>query len=161
MPVFVSTCRKPRQQTRSIAKLLALLLDSKYENRGKRSVEEVVSRAAHAGFTRVAFLHEKHGALSSIEFYDREKGWLPEVIAVRKAETFEVKSRIPKELVFEAEGAGGRKMAEVLQLEQSEVGGLDNCVAASLSSAKLVFRALGRKRLELAVSLLRLPVQRS
>ncbi len=150
MPVFISTCRKPRPRTRKVAKLLAVLLDSKYENRGKRSVGDVVARAGAAGFSRVAFLHESHGALSSIEFCEEGKGWLEEIILVRQVEVPEAKSRVPKELVFEAVDGAGRRMADLLMLGQSEVGRLDerDCVTVNLSSRKIVFFARGERRLE-------------
>ncbi len=157
MPVFISTCRKPRQKTRSVAKLLALLLHSDYENRGKRSVGEVVERSSAAGFKRVAFLHERHGALASIEFYEEGRGWLEEIILVRQAEIPEAGSRVPKELLFEAEDADGKAMAELLQLEQSEVADVaeSDCVVARLSSKEFVFFSKGERRLELGAGLRR------
>ncbi|MFH1107324.1 MAG: hypothetical protein V1787_05510 [Candidatus Micrarchaeota archaeon] len=155
MPAFVSTCRKPRQRTRRIARLLALLLGSKYENRGKRSVGEVMERADLAGFSRVAFLHERHGALSRIEFYDAGLGWLPEILEVKGAEIPESRFRVPPEFSFKAEDRGGGEIARLFQMAQSEVEGLTEGagVLAILSSDRLEFSARGEKRLSMDIRL--------
>lgn len=74
--IFVSTSRKPSQETRRLARWLALLAGGETENRGKRSVGEVAARAAVRGFSRVLFIYEKHGTPRELVFFDEDKGWL-------------------------------------------------------------------------------------
>ncbi|MFH1200223.1 MAG: hypothetical protein V1708_04090 [Candidatus Micrarchaeota archaeon] len=155
MPAFISTCRKPRQLTRSIARLLSLFVGSGYENRGKRSVAEVMSRAGGKGFSRVAFLHERHGALSSIEFYEEKAGWLPEILEVKAAKVAESRHRVPKEMLVRASDAVGEKIAGLFAVEGSKVEGIepDECALELFSSEKIDFFSRGELRLSLSVRL--------
>ncbi len=79
--LYVSTSRKPTQQTRVLAKWLARLFGGECENRGKRSVNEIASRMDEKGFKRAVFVYEKHGNPFSLNFFDAGEGWLyPEIV---------------------------------------------------------------------------------
>ncbi|MFH1200428.1 MAG: hypothetical protein V1708_05145 [Candidatus Micrarchaeota archaeon] len=155
MPAFISTCRKPRQLTRSVARLLSLFAGSGYENRGKRSVSEVMARAGEKGFSRVAFLHESHGALSSIEFYEEKAGWLPQILEIRGAKISESRHRVPKEIIVRHSDAVGEKIAGLFQIEGSQVEGIGpgECALALFSSQNIEFFCRGEPRLSFAVRL--------
>ncbi len=79
MSVFVTTSRKPSQLTRRVARYLGRVI-GKYENRGKRSLAEVASRADAAGYSRLLLVYEKKGNPSELSFY--EGGWLEPLLQV-------------------------------------------------------------------------------
>lgn len=117
--LYLSTGRKPSQLTRKLSRLLCLILQAKYENRGKRSVEEICSRAEKFGCRRIAFIYEKKGNPSSIEFFDEEAGWLSEIIAISGIHLPERKGgkRIPPTIELVARDAAGEKMLYLLGIQ--------------------------------------------
>ncbi len=80
---YISTCRKPVQGTRSLAKWFARLFGGYYENRGKRNLGELLSRVEAKGLSRILFIYERHGNPSEISVYDSEKGWLSPEIRIK------------------------------------------------------------------------------
>ena len=55
--LYISTARKPTHGTRILAKALSRLLKAEYENRGKRSLSDIVQRAENLGRNRIAFIY--------------------------------------------------------------------------------------------------------
>ena len=54
MPVLITTSREPSKRTKSLAKDLEMSFpDSLYMARGKSSIEKIVERATHKGFSRI------------------------------------------------------------------------------------------------------------
>lgn len=144
MALFVSTSRKPRQETRKLAKWLARFL-GETENRGKRSVDEVVARAENKGFKRLVFVYERGGRPCELVFFENK--WLEPSLRVKGARYPEKgggTTRIPavKDLVVVADDAQGEKMKELL-------GGFDEPegepVEMHLSKKKLYFVLKGRE----------------
>jgi hypothetical protein len=117
--LYLSTGRKPSQQARKFARLLCLILKSEYENRGKRSVDEICARAEKFGCTRIAFIYEKKGNPSHIQFYDEENAWLQEEIKISGIYLPERKGRgrIPRDVQLIGEDENGIKMMQLLNLE--------------------------------------------
>jgi len=83
--MYITTSRKPSQKTRRLAKFLSKVFLSIYENRGKKSISEVVARADSLGEKRVMIVKEHHGNPSVLSFISigpraEEWGWLdPEI----------------------------------------------------------------------------------
>ncbi|MFH1750902.1 MAG: hypothetical protein ABH863_04450 [Candidatus Micrarchaeota archaeon] len=148
--LYLSTGRKPSQLTRKVARLLSLILQAKYENRGKKSVDEVCIRAEKFGCQKVAFIYEKKGNPASIEFFDEEKGWLPEIISIsgiylpkRKG-----KKRIPPSIQLICEGSEGLAMRELLGVE-GEAEGIASPLVGVLSEKGLAFTSFDERILEI------------
>ncbi|MEM4255280.1 MAG: hypothetical protein QXR53_03035 [Candidatus Norongarragalinales archaeon] len=123
--LYVSTSRKPTQQTRTLAKWLARLFGGEYENRGKRSVVEIASRMQEKGFSRAVFVYEKHGSPYSLNFLDVEGGWLyPEVLLggfqVLKGEN----ERVGAVAQAEAQDPQGEKILELSGFESGRGKGI-------------------------------------
>ncbi|MFH1442512.1 MAG: hypothetical protein ABIG96_00605 [Candidatus Micrarchaeota archaeon] len=120
--LYISTGRKPSVTTRKLARLLSLILNAKYENRGKRSVDDVCERAEKSGCSRIAFIYEKKGNPSSIQFFDSEKGWLKEefIIAGVVVPEFEKRKRIPQQMEVKSDDENGKKIIRLLGLEESD-----------------------------------------
>ncbi len=118
--LYLSTCRKPTQLTRKFARLLSLILSAEYENRGKRSVDDICARAEKAGCTKIAFIYEKKGNPSRIQFYDDKKGWLEEEVLITGTNIPARKDggRIPPNIMVLAEDGTGKRIADLFGLEQ-------------------------------------------
>jgi hypothetical protein len=115
--LYFSTGRKPSQMTRKFARIMSLILDAQYENRGKRSVDEICGRAEKFGCTKIAFIYEKKGNPSLIQFYGQEKGWLDEELMIFGINIPEREGRIPKHITFSNLDAEGEKIAGLFGLE--------------------------------------------
>ncbi|VVB68025.1 putative Brix domain-containing ribosomal biogenesis protein [Candidatus Norongarragalina meridionalis] len=142
MAIYVTTSRKPAPGTRSLARWLARFLGGECENRGKRSLAEIVERAEAAGFKRLLFVYESHGNPSELSFY--EEGWLSPVLKIKSVELPEKKAgRItPGEIRIVAEDAMGKKMAPLFAVENSEE---TDAVEMHLSRGAVVFELGGKK----------------
>ncbi|MBI5224976.1 hypothetical protein HY989_03830 [Candidatus Micrarchaeota archaeon] len=152
--LFISTGRKPTATARKLARLLSLILMAKYENRGKRSVDDVCARAEHHGMTKIAFIYERKGNPSSIQFFDQTNGWLVEEIAILGMSMPERKgrSRIPESCEVDIKDAIGRKFAELLGLVESG----EPTKLRAIFSEKLITFILGEdKILEMKVLLVK------
>ncbi|PIT85361.1 hypothetical protein COU36_03680 [Candidatus Micrarchaeota archaeon CG10_big_fil_rev_8_21_14_0_10_59_7] len=118
MAIYVTTSRKPAQGTRSLARWLARFLGGECENRGKRSLAEIVERAETAGFRRLLFVYESHGNPSELSFY--EEGWLSPVLKIKSVELPAKQSvRLKGEIRVVAEDEMGRRMAPLFSVEDS------------------------------------------
>src|SRR3989338_2795011 len=123
--LYVSTSRKPTQQTRILAKWLAGLLGGGWEKRGKRSVTEIAARMQEKGFKRAVFVYEKHGNPNSLNFLDVEGGWLyPEVLIGGFEVLKDEKQRVGVVASAEAKDAQGGKILEMTGFENRAGEGL-------------------------------------
>ncbi len=144
---YVSTCRKPVQQTRTLAKWLARLFGGYYENRGKRNLDELLSRASGKGLSRILFIYERHGNPSEISFYDEEQGWLSPEMRVKHVEfpsEGAEKKRVPSRCAVVFKGADAEKARNLFSHavefgEEAE----EHCVNALLEQDKLSFSYKG------------------
>jgi len=73
--MYITTSRKPADATRVLANNLASLLNGEYENRGKKSIEEVVERARFLGYRRVMIIGEAKGNPNRLSFISIGKDW--------------------------------------------------------------------------------------
>ena len=122
--MYVSTSRKPTQRTRVLAHWLERLFGGEYENRGKRSVGEIAARMEEKGFQRAVFIYEKHGNADSLNFFDRDSGWLyPEIVIGEHALLKPQGGRVNPVSTAEAKDAAGRKILELSGFEPAEVDG--------------------------------------
>ena len=82
--MYITTSRKPSQNTRTLAHALSSFLSARYESRGKKSIEDVVTQARAEGHSRVLVIGERHGnpnGLSFIRVNSSEWSWMrPEII---------------------------------------------------------------------------------
>ncbi len=118
--LYFSTGRKPSALIRKLGRLLSLIFNSKYENRGKKSVDEVCARAELAGCVKIAFIYEKKGNPSNIKFFDETNGWLKTELLIHGMNLPERTGRIPKTLNLEIKGAVGKKIADLFDVNLDE-----------------------------------------
>ena len=123
MNLFITTSRKPSAQTRKLARWFARLLGGECENRGKRSVDEVMQRAAAQGFSRVLFIHDKNGNPAELVFRDEAEGWLEPSIGVSGTVIPEKGSgprvRATDEVKAKTLDSAGEKIAALFGLSES------------------------------------------
>jgi U3 small nucleolar ribonucleoprotein protein IMP4 len=70
--MLITTSRKPSPRTRSFAGSLERVFNSKYINRGKMSMRDVLLKLRASDHTKVAVISEMKGNPSRIEFFDPE-----------------------------------------------------------------------------------------
>ncbi len=151
--LYLSTGRKPSQLTRRLAKLLSFLLKAKYENRGKRSVDDICLRAEKHGCQKIAFIYEKKGNPSAVQFYDEKEGWLKEEIMIFGINMPEREGRIPNKVKMTGMDEQGKKMMELLGLEQ-EIEDENSKMKGEFSSSRITFTKEGEKVLEMKCKLI-------
>ncbi len=102
--IYITTSRKPSVLTLRLAKALALILNARKENRGKKSLDEIVAKSENFGLARVLLIYESHGNPSSLNFY--EDKWLePEVKVNHYKLAYENGEKLPKTLKVESDGS--------------------------------------------------------
>ena len=76
--MYITTSRKPSNSTKILAGNISTFLNSRYEPRGKKSIEEVVERARELGFGRVMVVSEQKGNPNKLAFIDagKDSGWI-------------------------------------------------------------------------------------
>jgi hypothetical protein len=85
--MYLTTSRKPSLTTKRLCRVLARLLPrGTYENRGKKSIEDVVSRAKKLGKSRVLLIYEHKGNPDKMTFMEigKEWNWLSPEIRIEK-----------------------------------------------------------------------------
>lgn len=68
--MLITTSRKPSPRTRSFAGSLERVLNSKYINRGKMSMRDVLIKSRTSDHTKIAVISEMKGNPSRIKFYN-------------------------------------------------------------------------------------------
>ncbi len=156
MNLFITTSRKPSQQTRKLSRWLATLLRAECENRGKRGVDEVMRRAASAGFSRVLFVHEAHGNPSELVFRDENEGWLEPSVMISGAVIPErgKRMRLPKEVKAKPLDSDGKKIAALFGLEELNDG--EEVLTLAANSREIFFETSGGERVGPAIKIARL-----
>ena len=120
--LYATTSRKPSVCTKRLCRLLCSLLPaSSYENRGKKSIEDVVERARSLGCSRILIFSEEHGNPRSIRAINTngEWSWHPVEILMRKIEIGE-KAGMPK--LIRATGKNSGLFSELFMIGDSEGG---------------------------------------
>lgn len=67
--MLITTSRKPSPRTRTFSRSLERVSNSKYINRGKMSIRDVLIKSSGLGFNQTAIVSEVKGNPSRIEFY--------------------------------------------------------------------------------------------
>ncbi len=91
--LYVTTSRNASDASRQLAEWLEILLGAISENRGRRSLDEVVWRAKMHGRTRIVFVADRGGHAGELAFYDAQKGWLPTLVRLDSVELTEPSGR--------------------------------------------------------------------
>ncbi|MFH0817139.1 MAG: hypothetical protein V1909_00720 [Candidatus Micrarchaeota archaeon] len=148
--MYLSTSRKPSILSKRLCKTLSALLPRGiYENRGKKSIEEVADRARKLGKSRVLLLYEHHGNPDKFQFMDVGKNWewlSPEVKITKLGQIPQLKSKT-KELRLE--GEKNKEFANLFNLESSNG---EEEVRLILSSDNWSFYSGSKKLFSIGVS---------
>jgi hypothetical protein len=146
--MYITTSRKPSDSTRVLARNLSSFLNSTYENRGKKSVEEVVSRARQLGFRRVMVISESKGNPNKLSFISIDKGWgwmSPELLfSVSTAQLKERVGRLGKEVSVHSTS---KDLADLFDLPEPAT---DDTITLSIQNDSITFK-YGPKKLVLNI----------
>ncbi len=115
MAIYITTSRKPSVLTRRLARWLVALLGGKTENRGKRSIAEIVERAGALGLSRVLVIGEDHGNPRKFSFL--EGGEWRESMILSGVESPSDKPRMFSGAGGVGKDAVGSKVLELLGVE--------------------------------------------
>lgn len=136
MAIYVTTSRKPSVLTRRLTRWLVALLGGKTENRGKRSIAEIVERAAALGISRVLVIGEDHGNPRKLSFL--ENGEWCQSLLLSGVESPSDKPRMFSGAGGVATDAVGKKVLELLDLEDE--GGAELVATASCKELSFSLR---------------------
>jgi len=146
--MYITTSRKPSDSTRVIARNISSFLNSTYENRGKKSVEDVVSRARLLGFRRVMVISESKGNPNKLSFISISKSWdwmSPEMLfSVATPQLKEKVGRLGKEVSVHAKD---KDIADLFDIPDPVT---DDTVTLSIQKDSITFR-YGSKKLALNI----------
>lgn len=70
--MLITTSRKPSQRTRSFCKSLVRVLNSRYVNRGKMSIRDVLIKSSEMGYNKTAVISQMKGNPSRIDFHEED-----------------------------------------------------------------------------------------
>ncbi|OPY24364.1 MAG: putative Brix domain-containing ribosomal biogenesis protein [Methanobacterium sp. PtaU1.Bin242] len=70
--MLITTSRKPSQRTRTFSRSLDRVFNSKYINRGKMSIRDVLIKSSTMGFNKTAVISEMKGNPSRIDIYSHD-----------------------------------------------------------------------------------------
>ena len=137
--MYITTSRKPSNSTKILASNISAFMNSKYEPRGKKSIEEVVDRARELGFGRVMVVSEQKGNPNKLAFIDagKDSGWMFPFIIV-SAPTEYIAKRI-KQARKEAElsaDKGCERMARLFDISSPQT---DDVSRIHISKSKIEF----------------------
>ncbi len=141
---YVTTSRKPCQTTRRLARWMSLLFGGFSENRGKRSLSEVIERAQLEGFPKVLVIYEKHGNPSELSFLNLDGEWLSPVAVINSAivPVMQKGSRLSGEFQVQATGEGALEFAKLFG-ERINEG--DRVIDVVLTNSSIGFESDGQK----------------
>jgi rRNA maturation protein Rpf1 len=146
--MYITTSRKPSDTTRRLARTIANFIGI-YENRGKKTIEDVVTRADELGENRVMIISQSGGNPNSLSFIsvDGEWGWLePEII-------FSVKLPLTKirRLGNQKEYQGDKKYSNLFDFHEPDT---DDVVSVKMND-KIISFVYKKLNLELKIKELR------
>jgi len=70
--MLITTSRKPSNRTRSFCQSLSRALNSRYVNRGKMSMRNVLLKANELEYSNILIISEKKGNPNTLTFYNNE-----------------------------------------------------------------------------------------
>ncbi len=148
--MYLTTSRKPSILSKRLCRALAALFPRGiYENRGKKSIEEVAGRARQLGKSRVLLLYENQGNPDKMQFMDVGKNWewlTPEVKIAKLGQIPQLKMKT-KEIRLE-----GEKKEELANLFNFESSANDVEIRLVLSQDSWSFYSGSKKLFSFGVS---------
>ncbi|MDI6645145.1 MAG: Brix domain-containing protein [Methanobacteriaceae archaeon] len=70
--MLITTSRKPSNRTRTFCQSLSRALNSRYINRGKMSMRNILLKVNELGFSNLLIISEKNGNPNTLTFYNHE-----------------------------------------------------------------------------------------
>ena len=148
--MYVTTSRKPSILSKRLCRALSALFPRGiYENRGKKSIEEVADRARQLGKSRVLLLYEHQGNPDKMQFMNVGTDWewlTPEVKITKLGQIPQLKMKT-KEIRLE-----GEKKEELAKLFNFEDSSNDGDIRLVLSSENWSFYSGSKKIFSFGVS---------
>jgi U3 small nucleolar ribonucleoprotein protein IMP4 len=89
--MLITTSRKPSARTRSFSRSLNRILKSKYINRGKMSIRDVLLKSYELGLEKIAIISEIKGNPNKIDFYN---------VGGERVLTLDIRVALPKSKVI-------------------------------------------------------------
>jgi rRNA maturation protein Rpf1 len=82
--MYITTSKNPSAETKDFSKKLCFFLGiyGKYENRGRKSIEDVIERAKKLGHSEILIVSEKDrkpSTISKIKIYGKDWYWADEI----------------------------------------------------------------------------------
>ncbi|MBI4399616.1 hypothetical protein HY570_02605 [Candidatus Micrarchaeota archaeon] len=145
--LYITSSRKPCLTTRRLCKSLSLILPrSVYENRGKKNIDDVASRAKSLGKQRVVFVYEQKGNPYKLSFLKLNKDWkwLTTEIILKSVKLSKITVQLPRELKVNA----SEKLKELFYYEEPES---DEFITLNEKEDKVIFTHKDKVLLELKV----------
>ena len=133
MAIYVTTSRKPSVLTRRLARWLVALFGGESENRGKRSVGEIIERASGLGLSRVLIIGEDHGNPRKLSFLE-DGEWRPSIL-LAGVEAPGERPRMFRRIGGSASDAVGKKILGLVGTEPDDTA----LLVASASARELSF----------------------
>ncbi|MFH1448620.1 MAG: hypothetical protein ABIG39_07195 [Candidatus Micrarchaeota archaeon] len=118
--MYLSSSRKPSLTTKRLCRALSKLLPrGAYENRGKKSIDSIVSRARKLGKSRVLLIYEDNGNPEKIIFMQvgKDWGWLSPEIMISKLGV--IPQSIQRSNSLKLSGPMASKLSHLFNLETS------------------------------------------
>ena len=124
--MYITTSRKPSANTRILARTISSFISGEYDNRGKKSIESIVSIAQKAGHTRAIIISETKGNPNRLRFISipekslpesQKEGWEwlePEILFNVSAPDVKRIRTLGKELSFRAADPGDKELLDKL-----------------------------------------------
>lgn len=135
--MYITTSRKPSLNTKRLCRTLSYLFPRGiYENRGKKSIDQIASRAKKLGKSRVLLVYEENGNPDKIAFMaiGKEWSWLNPEIKLKKLGN-SIKD-IPKAKELGVTGKMSGKLSTLFNLEYPE-GDID--IHLTVEKTKWIF----------------------
>lgn len=114
--LYITTSRKPGGNCRQFTRVFAKVTGSIFKNRGKRSLNQVLTDGEKLGCDRLAIISERQGKPDEINVFTTE-GWQNPVIKILNFKT----SPLPRRLkITEVIATGDERIANVLGFIKNE-----------------------------------------
>ncbi|MCS7109269.1 MAG: hypothetical protein NZ903_00535 [Candidatus Micrarchaeota archaeon] len=138
--MYVTTSRKPSLSTKILAYNIANFLNSKYEHRGKKSIEDVIARAEELGYDRIIVVSEQKGNPYKLAFIDaKTMMWIfPFIIFSTNTSNLKRLGKIGKEV--EKVVSGGERARVISSLFDTPEPATDDTTKLIISDDYILFK---------------------
>ena len=151
--MYITTSRKPSDPTRRLARLISNFIGV-YENRGKKSVHDVVKRAGELNETHILMISDKSGNPESLSFIAIEDGeewkWVDPEVVINFKEPLPVSRKIQKPVKY----AGEIKYSNLFGLQEPDTDDFvvlemnDKMLSFTYKKSKFTLNIIGFRRLK-------------